>query len=162
MLLTSPVDNSWVWKVIFIVVRLVLIFFLSSTFRTRHEALQKLAIFFQHSKDEFGDIPDSGGATPTKYSSLLRITSYTTILEIILFISLKICQWYKKLFLKLTARLFFYFIHFYPMKSADPPSKFALLSPLMSLIMVKLRGGCLWISLKTQQSQHWRLACNGK
>ncbi|XP_044076847.1 uncharacterized protein si:ch211-188c16.1 isoform X3 [Siniperca chuatsi] len=38
---------------------------LSSTFRTRHEALQKLAIFFQHSKDEFGDIPGSGGATPT-------------------------------------------------------------------------------------------------
>ncbi|XP_078120503.1 uncharacterized protein LOC144526747 [Sander vitreus] len=33
--------------------------------QTRHEALQKLAIFFQHSKDEFSDIPDSGGATPT-------------------------------------------------------------------------------------------------
>ncbi|XP_037642814.1 uncharacterized protein si:ch211-188c16.1 isoform X2 [Sebastes umbrosus] len=33
--------------------------------QTRHEALQKLAIFFQHSKDEFGDIPDGGGATPT-------------------------------------------------------------------------------------------------
>ncbi|XP_044224889.1 FYN-binding protein 1 isoform X1 [Thunnus albacares] len=32
--------------------------------QTRHEALQKLAIFFQH-KDEFGDISDSGGATPT-------------------------------------------------------------------------------------------------
>ncbi|XP_051249829.1 uncharacterized protein si:ch211-188c16.1 isoform X2 [Dicentrarchus labrax] len=30
--------------------------------QTRHEALQKLAIFFQHSKDEFGD---SGEATPT-------------------------------------------------------------------------------------------------
>lgn len=30
--------------------------------QTRHEALQKLAIFFQHSKDEFGD---GGGATPT-------------------------------------------------------------------------------------------------
>ncbi|XP_031149193.1 uncharacterized protein si:ch211-188c16.1 isoform X7 [Sander lucioperca] len=34
--------------------------------QTRHEALQKLAIFFQHSKEEFSDIPDSGGATPTK------------------------------------------------------------------------------------------------
>ncbi|XP_039671140.1 FYN-binding protein 2 isoform X3 [Perca fluviatilis] len=33
--------------------------------QTRHEALQKLAIFFQHTKDEFSDIPDSGGATPT-------------------------------------------------------------------------------------------------
>ncbi|XP_073346652.1 uncharacterized protein [Pagrus major] len=33
--------------------------------QTRHEALQKLAIFFQHSKDEFGDFPDSGGATLT-------------------------------------------------------------------------------------------------
>ncbi|XP_030259684.1 uncharacterized protein LOC115573158 isoform X1 [Sparus aurata] len=33
--------------------------------QTRHEALQKLAIFFQHSKDEFGDYPDSGEATPT-------------------------------------------------------------------------------------------------
>ncbi|XP_045906876.1 uncharacterized protein si:ch211-188c16.1 isoform X2 [Micropterus dolomieu] len=35
--------------------------------QTRHEALQKLAIFFKHRKDEFGDIPDSGGTTPTKY-----------------------------------------------------------------------------------------------
>lgn len=148
MLLTSPVDNLWVWKVIFILVRLVLIFLLSSTFRTRHEALQKLAIFFQHSKDEFGDIPDGEGATPTKYSSLLSITSNITILEIILFISLKICQWYKKIFLKLTSRLFFLFYPFYPMKSADPPSKFTvfvsmtpLLSPLMSpsLIMVKAK-----------------------
>lgn len=34
--------------------------------QTRHEALQKLAIFFKHRKDEFGDIPDSGGTTPTK------------------------------------------------------------------------------------------------
>ncbi|XP_028450024.1 FYN-binding protein 2 isoform X3 [Perca flavescens] len=33
--------------------------------QNRHEALQKLAIFFQHTKDEFNDIPDSGGATPT-------------------------------------------------------------------------------------------------
>nr|XP_046265410.1 uncharacterized protein si:ch211-188c16.1 isoform X2 [Scatophagus argus] len=35
--------------------------------QTRHEALQKLAIFFQQSKDELGGIPDSGdnGATPT-------------------------------------------------------------------------------------------------
>ncbi|XP_031149177.1 uncharacterized protein si:ch211-188c16.1 isoform X3 [Sander lucioperca] len=41
--------------------------------QTRHEALQKLAIFFQHSKEEFSDIPDSGGATPTNAepSSLL-------------------------------------------------------------------------------------------
>lgn len=109
MLLTSPVDNLWVWKVIFILVRLVLIFLLSSTFRTRHEALQKLAIFFQHSKDEFGDIPDGEGATPTKYSSLLSITSNITILEIILFISLKICL-YKKMFHKLTSRLLFFIL----------------------------------------------------
>ncbi|KAM7401134.1 hypothetical protein PAMA_005361 [Pampus argenteus] len=34
--------------------------------QTRHEALQKLAIFFQHCTDEFGDMSDSGGATPTK------------------------------------------------------------------------------------------------
>ncbi|XP_026169895.1 uncharacterized protein si:ch211-188c16.1 isoform X2 [Mastacembelus armatus] len=34
--------------------------------QTRHEALQKLAIFFQHSKDDFGDVPGSEGATPTK------------------------------------------------------------------------------------------------
>ncbi|XP_041848164.1 uncharacterized protein si:ch211-188c16.1 isoform X2 [Melanotaenia boesemani] len=32
--------------------------------QTRHEALQKLAFFFQHNKDEF-DVPDGGGATPT-------------------------------------------------------------------------------------------------
>ncbi|XP_028283886.1 uncharacterized protein LOC114450135 [Parambassis ranga] len=32
--------------------------------QTRHEALQKLAIFFQHSNDEFDDFPD-GGPTPT-------------------------------------------------------------------------------------------------
>ncbi|XP_041658286.1 uncharacterized protein si:ch211-188c16.1 isoform X2 [Cheilinus undulatus] len=31
----------------------------------RHEALQKLNIFFQHSKDDFGDVADSEGATPT-------------------------------------------------------------------------------------------------
>ncbi|XP_051943580.1 FYN-binding protein 1 isoform X2 [Hippocampus zosterae] len=31
----------------------------------RHEALQKLAIFFEQSKDEFGDVPDSGAPTPT-------------------------------------------------------------------------------------------------
>ncbi|XP_059199802.1 FYN-binding protein 1 isoform X2 [Centropristis striata] len=41
----------------------------SSTFRTRHEALQKLAIFFQHSKDEFCDISDGGGVTPTNAES---------------------------------------------------------------------------------------------
>lgn len=58
--------------------------FLSLTFRTRHEALQKLAIFFQHGKGEFGDIPDSGGATPTKYSTLLSITSTTTVLKVAL------------------------------------------------------------------------------
>uniref|UniRef100_A0A3B4TRW2 Si:ch211-188c16.1 n=1 Tax=Seriola dumerili TaxID=41447 RepID=A0A3B4TRW2_SERDU len=34
--------------------------------QTRHEALQKLAIFFQHSKDEFVDVTDGEGATPTK------------------------------------------------------------------------------------------------
>ncbi|XP_034411841.1 uncharacterized protein si:ch211-188c16.1 isoform X2 [Cyclopterus lumpus] len=33
--------------------------------QTRHEALQKLAIFFQHRKDTFDDIPGSGGETPT-------------------------------------------------------------------------------------------------
>ncbi|XP_023277630.1 uncharacterized protein LOC111666519 isoform X1 [Seriola lalandi dorsalis] len=33
--------------------------------QTRHEALQKLAIFFQHSKDEFVDVTDGEGATPT-------------------------------------------------------------------------------------------------
>ncbi|TKS80191.1 FYN-binding protein [Collichthys lucidus] len=33
--------------------------------RTRHEALQKLAIFFQHSEHEFDDILDGGGPTPT-------------------------------------------------------------------------------------------------
>ncbi|XP_039999229.1 uncharacterized protein si:ch211-188c16.1 isoform X3 [Xiphias gladius] len=33
--------------------------------QTRHEALQKLAIFFQHSRDEFADVADSEGATPT-------------------------------------------------------------------------------------------------
>ncbi|XP_056912872.1 uncharacterized protein si:ch211-188c16.1 isoform X1 [Takifugu flavidus] len=33
--------------------------------QTRHEALQKLAIFFQHSKDDCADVPDGGGATPT-------------------------------------------------------------------------------------------------
>ncbi|XP_029309502.1 uncharacterized protein LOC115022598 isoform X2 [Cottoperca gobio] len=33
--------------------------------QTRHEALQKLAIFFQHSKDVFDDIPDGAGAAPT-------------------------------------------------------------------------------------------------
>ncbi|XP_047445063.1 uncharacterized protein si:ch211-188c16.1 isoform X3 [Mugil cephalus] len=33
--------------------------------QTRHEALQKLAIFFQHTKDQFDDIPDNEGATPT-------------------------------------------------------------------------------------------------
>ncbi|XP_031710929.1 uncharacterized protein LOC116387729 isoform X2 [Anarrhichthys ocellatus] len=33
--------------------------------QTRHEALQKLAIFFQHRKEELDNIPDGGGATPT-------------------------------------------------------------------------------------------------
>ncbi|XP_071347818.1 titin isoform X2 [Trachinotus anak] len=33
--------------------------------QTRHEALQKLAIFFQHSKDELVDVADGEGATPT-------------------------------------------------------------------------------------------------
>lgn len=45
-----------------------------SWFRTRHEALQKLAIFFQHSQEEFGDISESGGATPTKYSRLIEVS----------------------------------------------------------------------------------------
>lgn len=42
--------------------------------RSRHEALQKLAIFFQHSKDEFADVPNGKGATPTKYRRLLIVT----------------------------------------------------------------------------------------
>ncbi|XP_061695042.1 FYN-binding protein 1 isoform X2 [Syngnathoides biaculeatus] len=33
--------------------------------QTRHQALQKLAIFFEHAKDDFGDFPDSGAPTPT-------------------------------------------------------------------------------------------------
>ncbi|XP_051809667.1 transcription initiation factor TFIID subunit 3 isoform X2 [Acanthochromis polyacanthus] len=33
--------------------------------QTRHEALQKLAIFFQHNKDECGNVSDNGAATPT-------------------------------------------------------------------------------------------------
>ncbi|XP_040911936.1 FYN-binding protein 1 [Toxotes jaculatrix] len=33
--------------------------------QTRHEALQKLAIFFQHNKDEFVDVTDGEGTTPT-------------------------------------------------------------------------------------------------
>ncbi|XP_049453220.1 uncharacterized protein si:ch211-188c16.1 isoform X3 [Epinephelus fuscoguttatus] len=37
--------------------------------QTRHEALQKLAIFFQHGKDEFGDVLDGGGPTPTNAES---------------------------------------------------------------------------------------------
>ncbi|CAF97619.1 unnamed protein product [Tetraodon nigroviridis] len=41
--------------------------------QSRHEALQKLAIFFQHSKDEFADVPDGEGATPTKYGRLLAV-----------------------------------------------------------------------------------------
>lgn len=35
--------------------------------RNRHEALQKLAIFFQHTKDEFVDDAEAEGETPTKY-----------------------------------------------------------------------------------------------
>ncbi|XP_060939697.1 uncharacterized protein si:ch211-188c16.1 isoform X2 [Limanda limanda] len=35
--------------------------------QTRHEALQKLAIFFQHTKDEFVEADDVGGKTPTKF-----------------------------------------------------------------------------------------------
>ncbi|XP_075340038.1 uncharacterized protein LOC142399318 [Odontesthes bonariensis] len=33
--------------------------------QTRHEALQKLAFFFQHIKADFDDVPDGGEATPT-------------------------------------------------------------------------------------------------
>ncbi|XP_074544954.1 uncharacterized protein LOC141804434 [Halichoeres trimaculatus] len=33
--------------------------------QTRHEALQKLAIFFQNGRDDFDDIDDCGGVTPT-------------------------------------------------------------------------------------------------
>ncbi|KAL6104172.1 uncharacterized protein ACO6RY_13950 [Pungitius sinensis] len=32
--------------------------------QTRHEALQKLAIFFQHGREEFDDIPNGNGVTP--------------------------------------------------------------------------------------------------
>lgn len=49
--------------------------------RTRHEALQKLAIFFQHNKDGFDDIPEDEGAASTKYSTLQSITSTLTIHE---------------------------------------------------------------------------------
>ncbi|XP_042560926.1 FYN-binding protein 1 isoform X2 [Clupea harengus] len=35
------------------------------TAQTRHEALQKLAIFFQQSRGSFDDTTDNGGATPT-------------------------------------------------------------------------------------------------
>lgn len=46
--------------------------------RSRHEALQKLAIFFQHNKDEFADVPDNVGATPTKYRRLLTLPQQST------------------------------------------------------------------------------------
>ncbi|XP_035527297.1 uncharacterized protein si:ch211-188c16.1 [Morone saxatilis] len=48
--------------------------------QTRHEALQKLAIFFQHSKDEFGG---SGEATPTNAEppNLLRAVEEPPYLE---------------------------------------------------------------------------------
>ncbi|XP_062260323.1 uncharacterized protein si:ch211-188c16.1 isoform X3 [Platichthys flesus] len=36
--------------------------------QTRHEALQKLAIFFQHTKDELVEADEVEGKTPTKYS----------------------------------------------------------------------------------------------
>ncbi|KAM3605402.1 uncharacterized protein V6R79_025002 [Siganus canaliculatus] len=41
--------------------------------QTRHEALQKLAIFFQHSKEEFGHFPDGEGATPTKLQRQFKV-----------------------------------------------------------------------------------------
>lgn len=41
--------------------------------RNRHEALQKLAIFFQHTKDEFVDDAEAEGETPTKYIQFLYI-----------------------------------------------------------------------------------------
>lgn len=98
---------------------------LSSTFRTRHDTLQKLAIFFQHSKDDFGDSLDSAGATPTKYSSLLSIPllPITTALLEIIWLMLKVCQWCRNIpqtNLKLS-----FSESFNPsvLKSADPPSK---------------------------------------
>ncbi len=103
--------------------------FLSSTCRTRHEALQKLAIFFQHSKDEFGDIPDSGGATPTKYSTLLSITSAITLLKLIalgpqMLHSVSVIN-NVKMFSQIENLFFFFsFIHSYPLQSAEPPGKF--------------------------------------
>ncbi|TWW72887.1 hypothetical protein D4764_15G0002810, partial [Takifugu flavidus] len=48
--------------------------------QTRHEALQKLAIFFQHSKDDCADVPDGGGATPTKYQGLLTVAQHCPFL----------------------------------------------------------------------------------
>ncbi|KAK5919105.1 hypothetical protein CgunFtcFv8_023028 [Champsocephalus gunnari] len=41
--------------------------------QTRHDALQKLAIFFQHGKEEFDDIPDGSGVPPTKYNLLCAV-----------------------------------------------------------------------------------------
>ncbi|KAG7258022.1 hypothetical protein CRUP_024639 [Coryphaenoides rupestris] len=40
---------------------------------TRHEALQKLAIFFQHRKDDIGDEAGSDGVTPTKYVTVKHV-----------------------------------------------------------------------------------------
>ncbi|CAL8280885.1 unnamed protein product [Lota lota] len=42
--------------------------------QTRHEALQKLATFFQHNKEDYGIATGNGGVTPTKYNVL-----FTTI-----------------------------------------------------------------------------------
>ena len=111
--------------------------------RTRHEALQKLAIFFQQSKDEFDDVPDGGGATPTKYS-IHPLFHNISVLQC--FLNLKT---------------------FFPLFSPSPSvwckvlnhqvsllssiiSMTSLLSPLMSisLIMVELRRGYLQITFK--------------
>ncbi|KAI3375215.1 hypothetical protein L3Q82_021721, partial [Scortum barcoo] len=55
--------------------------------QARHEALQKLAVFFQHSKNEFGDIPDSGGANPTKLLVCRRGASVPVSVDSFLLIS---------------------------------------------------------------------------
>ena len=40
---------------------------------TRHEALQKLAVFFQHKKDDFSDLVETGEQTCRKYSCVFSL-----------------------------------------------------------------------------------------
>lgn len=118
--------DPWrVLEVICVLFRPALISF--SWFRTRHEALQKLAIFFQHNQEEFGDISESGGATPTKYSSLIYVSFSLSNVNIQCFkfyLFLNNCQGHELNFI--------FFNLFSPMESADPPSKFTLSMSLLS------------------------------